>query len=414
MNGKTTALVFIGIILLVMVKSEIFAQNYNVSINENPVQIFAYLFDQFPQDVNGTTMCSSLEIRDSLMELGWSSDNISVFLGEENMTKAIFLEQLNYLEQEVDENDLVFVYITAHGYTYCRDVLEFNTWFQAEYNQINTTNKIFLMESCHGGEFVEKFYDPGYSMSSVSAHELAIALIPGDNGTWIFDEPLFSGGISSHFWAKAMIDMEADTTLDGVVSLDELYDFSLPKIKKFYNETFEAYPNTADYVKSIVGYTENYPVPIVMDNLEYDLTLNATDFILNNEQYSWEDDLDSPVISYQEFIYFSNEKKVEVLFQISDRSDFNYYCYVNDVYQKGGSHSATGDAIWNFTIIISVEIAKEYNITFTAIDKWDNTNTKTTFVKYKNSTEKTSLNLIFSILPLLTIASFFFSKKRKD
>ncbi|GAH26980.1 unnamed protein product, partial [marine sediment metagenome] len=260
--------------------------------SENPVEVYAILFDQFPQEVNGTIMCSAIEIQDSLISLGWPVANISIFLGEENMTKNIFLEQLNYLEERVDENDLVFIYLSAHGHTYCRDVLDFNSWFQLEFFQIGTDNKIFLMESCYSGEFVELFFHRSFAMGSVAKDEFALLYTSVDSDTWMLSEPEFVGGISSHFWAKTMADINADSSANGVVSLEEMYVYSLPYIRQCYNETFEIFPELADYASSIAGSTENYPHPKVMNNLPYELTLNATDFILNNQDYLWEEDLE--------------------------------------------------------------------------------------------------------------------------
>ena len=387
------------------------------SINEyNPVETYAVLFDQFPVEVNGSTLCSSVELKDSLLQIGWSEDNISLFLGDDNITKTIILEQLNLLEQKVDENDLVFIYLTAHGHTYCRDVLDFNSWFQYEFNQIGTANKVFLMESCYGGEFVMFFPEKCYAMSSVSSYELAIAYIPGENGTWLLSEPPFAGGISSHFWAKSLFDISADSSLDGVVSLNEMFVFSLPFIKDCYNETFEIDPYLAEYVRTEAGYTENYPGPLVVNNLYYDLTLNATDFILNHEKYVWEEDVDGPSINCQNTINYIDEVTINVIFEIMDRSDFNYYCYINGDLKKWGSHGATTSSAWHYTYVLSIEEQQDYNVTLAVVDDWGNENINCTIVKYVGEVEKTSIKFFsfgMTILFLPLIVFYFRTKRRK-
>lgn len=388
--------------------------------SENPIRTYAVLFDQFPHDVNGTTMCSAVELKDALLNLGWSGDNISLFLGEENLTKTIFLEQLNYLEQVVDENDLVFIYIMAHGHTYCRDVLEFNSWFQIEFFQINTKNKVYLMDSCYAGEFVKNFYDQCFALGSVAEHEIAIGYFPEENGTWILSEPPFAGGISSHFWAKALTNIEADTSLDGVVSLEEMHTYSLPNIRACYNETFELYPDMADYAENIAGYTENYPYPKIMNNLHYELTLNATEFRLNNEQYVWEDDIESPKIRSQNIIYFTEEDDViDITFQISDQSSFDYYCYVDGQLDPfaTGNHAATGEEYWNFTYELSIQSNNNYNVSLAAVDEWSNRNENFTLVVYNGESNTANYEFTVSILVFLVFQIVILrlkARKRKD
>ncbi len=386
--------------------------------NENPVETYAVLFDQFPYDDNGTTVCSAIELKSTLLNLGWNEENISLFLGDENITKTIFLEQLNYLEQVVDENDLVFIYVMAHGHTYCRDVLEFNTWFQTEFFQINTKNKIYLMDSCYAGEFVRNFYGTCFAMGSVGEYEIAIGVFPGENGTWVLSEPPFAGGISSHFWAKSLTNIDADTSLDGVVSLQEMYEHSLPAIRECYNETFELYPDLADYVDNVAGYTENYPYPRVVNNLHYEITLNATEFILNNEKYILEDDLEGPKINSQEIMYFAEEDSfVDITFQISDQSNFDYYCYVDEVLVDWDSHAATGEELWNYTYELAVQSNNNYNVSLAAVDEWTNRNVNFTLVKYNGNTDTAPFEFTVSVLVFLLfqlVILRFKTRKRKD
>ncbi len=419
---RKNSLVIVGLVLLSLPLFSYTLDSSAISLDngDNPVETYALLFDQFPHEINGTIQCSAVEIKDSLLNLGWLKENITLFLGEENITKAIILEQLNYLEIVVDKNDLVFIYIMAHGHTYCRDVLELNTWFQTEFFQINTKNKVFLMDSCYAGEFVRNFYDQCFAMGSVAEHEVAIAFFPEENGTWFLSEPPFAGGISSHFWSKALTNIEADTSLDGVVNLHEMYIYSLPKIRGCYNETFEYYPDMADYVENLAGYTENYPYPKVMNNLHYELTLNATDYKLNNEQYLKEDDTEAPEIRSQDTIYFAEEdSKVEMVFQIRDQSAFDIYCYVDGQLDPfvSNSHAATREEYWNFTYELSVQPNHDYNVSLAAVDEWSNRNESFTIVVYNG--ESNTANYEF------TVSIFFFfvfqivilrlkARKRKD
>jgi len=337
----------------------------------NPVETYAILFDQFPQEIDNITYCSAIEFKQELVNLGWLEENISVFLGEENMTKNIILNQLNFLEQNVDDNDLVFIFLMAHGNTYCADVLEMEEWFHLEFAEIPTDNKIFFMESCHSGRFVSNLYGRCFAMGSVASEEYAIAYL--DTNNWSLSEPPFIGGISAHFWAKTIGNLEADTYADGIVKLNELYQYSLHLIKNCYDETFENSPDLSEFIQTTVGYTTNYPRPVLVDNLPYELTLNATEFILNNEKYLWEEDVNPPLITCLNTIpYDEQNSSINVKFTITEISSHNYYCYLNGSLKNQGNKPKGGDLTWEYTYTLSLQPSNNYNVSLLVVDQWGN------------------------------------------
>ena len=366
--------------------SSVQTPSYTFKQDTNPVNTYALFFDQFPHIVENETLCSSIEFKNSLIELGWQDEDISLFLGEENITEEILLEKLNYLEENVDENDLVFIYITAHGHTYIRDILDFNDWFHQEFDEINTSNKIIFIESCFSGEFIRNFYGKLFAMGSVGEYSYAIAYTP-DNGTWTLSEPPFVGGISSHFWAKTIKDLNADTSGDGVVSIEEMYDYSLPLIRECYNETLENNPSLEELILSTAGYTENYPYPTVVNNIYYEMTLNATDFVLNNDKYQWEEDIIAPLIHNYDYMYFTEDNEtIKVPFLISDRSSFHYYCYINDNLDKNGEVKGPYAQL-ELLCKIDVEPHEDYNVSISVVDDWGNENIDSTLVIFKGDKE---------------------------
>jgi hypothetical protein len=213
------------------------------------------------------------------------------------------------------------------------------------------------------------------------------------------------------------VNLEADTSLDGVISLDEMHIHSLPNIRDCYEETFLLYPDMAAYVEGLVGYTENYPYPKVMDNLFYDLTLNATDFIINNDKYVYDDDIKVPEILAPQTVYFADEEELQITFQVRDQSSFDIYCYVNgqlDLYASD-SHDATGSEFWNYTYNLEVEPNHSYNVSLAAVDYWSNRNENFTLVIFNGDTDATSFEfvaIVFCIFPVIVLHSF--ARKRKD
>ncbi len=245
------------------------------------VKKYVFLLDQFATDSENpdANTCNAIEFKQALNEIGWSDAEYSYLLGDWEMTIPGLQAKIADLQDKVDENDVVILYFSAHGYLGLRNILDFNSWFHAEFLAIPTPYKILLIDSCHAGEFIEPLEDyvatdSFYAMGSVAPNELAIAFVPDDqDGEWPFSEEPFLGTISSHFWSLSITNSSADTNSDSIVSMNELYDHSLPTIKKIYSEVFVEDPEIADIVLDEVGYIDNYPRPLVINNLNENFSL---------------------------------------------------------------------------------------------------------------------------------------------
>ncbi|MBN1329318.1 MAG: caspase family protein [Candidatus Heimdallarchaeota archaeon] len=245
------------------------------------VKKYALLLDQFAWNSDNPDLntCNAIEFKQALNDVGWYDGQFSYLFGNEEITTANLLGEIRTLQKKVDNNDVVLLYFAAHGHGCLRDILDLNSWFHEEFLAIPTEYKILLIDSCHAGEFIEPLEnylmtDSFYAMGSVAPNELAIAFTPDDQvGEWPYSENPFLGIISSHFWSLSLTISSADTNGDSIVSMEELYDHSLPKIKKIYGEVFEEIPEIADIVLDTAGYIDDYPRPLVINNLNENFSL---------------------------------------------------------------------------------------------------------------------------------------------
>ncbi|MEA2070418.1 MAG: caspase family protein [Asgard group archaeon] len=246
------------------------------------VKRYGFLIDQFAPNSNqpGSYSCNAIEFRSSLLQIGWEESDFHYLFGVDEITVANLRDKMEYFENTVDENDVVVVFFATHGHTFLRDILDFNSWFHEEFLELKTPYKLLLIDACHAGEFITPLLpyvvnESFYVMSSVAAEEYAIAFTSEDAEDWSYSEPLFSGIISAHFWSEALTTDAADENNDTYISMQEMYDFSFPKIRKIYGEVFEYEPELADFVLNNTGYIDNYPNPHVIQSLPDEFSLHS-------------------------------------------------------------------------------------------------------------------------------------------
>ncbi len=253
------------------------------------VRTYALLVDQFAPNSNnpGEYFCNAIELRDSLMAIGWQESSFEYLFGNNEITTANVKSKMAFLEQNADENDVVLIFFATHGHGCLRDMLHFNNWFHSEFIEIPTDYKYLLIDACHAGEFIEPLIayensDSFYAMGSVASIEYGIAFVPDDGGDeWVYSEEEFFGIISAHFWSNALTNSSADTNLDTFVDMGEMYDFSLPIIKKIYSEVFVEEPELAEWIENNIGYIDDYPRPVVINSLSEDISI-YTDYLNTN------------------------------------------------------------------------------------------------------------------------------------
>ena len=86
-------------------------------------------------------------------------------------------KSVEWLKNESDVDDTVFLYIFTHG-NWMRNVLRWNSWFPNEWKQLNVSKKILMIDTCFAEEFLEPIRNdptPHISLGCCSADEVSWA-----------------------------------------------------------------------------------------------------------------------------------------------------------------------------------------------------------------------------------------------
>ncbi|MBD3191252.1 MAG: hypothetical protein GF308_11440 [Candidatus Heimdallarchaeota archaeon] len=290
-NNKIYSLLFFMIIISTILFSPLIINVNKGAGLTRGVQRYGILVDQFAPNSNkpGNYFCNAIEFRNSLLQIGWSENDFHYLFGEDEITIPNLQEKMDFLEEKVDENDVVVIFFATHGHGCLRDILNFNDWFHQEFLEIKTDYKVLLIDACHAGEFIEPLItysveESFYAMASVAAVEFAIGFDEEDAKDWQYSEPQFYGIISAHFWSLTLVNQLADLNDDSYISLREMSNYSLPTIKKIYSEVFLYEPELRDFILNNTGYIDNYPNPLVVENLPEEFSLYSQYFAENIEK----------------------------------------------------------------------------------------------------------------------------------
>lgn len=196
-----------------------------------------------------------------LLSLGWQSDHMYVIHG--NLTISVVQEAVEWLVNNTDYNDIALLYIFTHG-MWMRSILLWNDWFPTEWEKLNTSKKILIVDTCLAEEFIEPIRShpsPHISFACCSADEVAWAGLEEEGLPVI-------GSVWNYYFTNALCNSSADYDSNGLVSVEEAFNFSTPLVQKYMNETVFAVPEFLQSYHDIGIYPENYdayPHPIMDD-----------------------------------------------------------------------------------------------------------------------------------------------------
>lgn len=197
----------------------------------------------------------------ALSSLGWKNDQM--YIVHDNLTVKTVQEALIWLVTHADDTDIVLFYIFTHG-MWMRRILQWNTWFPKEWQKLNTLKKILIVDSCFAEEFIEPLKidpSPHISLACCSADEVAWAGLE-EEGLPII------GSVWNYYFTNALCNLSADLDTNGVISIEEAYDFSVPLVQQYMKENVFTVPEFLESYHNIGIYPENfdtYPNPIMDD-----------------------------------------------------------------------------------------------------------------------------------------------------
>lgn len=242
-------------------------QDQAVPVGDDPVQGWAVLAEKDDySDVDMTDLLVDhidiVQLRQALEEAGWDPDHIHEL---PEFDRDTLQDGLDWLEENGDENDVVFLYVAAHG-SYLRDVLLWSDFFAAEWGQISSQRRLLVIDSCQAANYTD-------AVSADPAPHLSIAAVAGDEYGWagLEEEGLpIIGGVFTHYFAAAFSDPTADTDGDGFVSAQEAASLAETQQRAYMHDVVFAVPEFIAMYHEIGSYPDqdpDFPHVIVDDTI---------------------------------------------------------------------------------------------------------------------------------------------------
>jgi hypothetical protein len=174
------------------------------------------------------------KLRQVLEETGWRPDQIHAV---EEFDREALQGELDWLEENAAEDDLVLVYVAAHG-RYVGRVLDWAAFFGGEWAEIPSQRRVLVMDTCQAADYTGV-------VSGDLAPYLAIAAVDGDEYGWcgLEEEGLpIIGGVFTHYFAAAFGDDAADSDGDGCVSVQEAALLAEEEQRRYMHDVVFAVP----------------------------------------------------------------------------------------------------------------------------------------------------------------------------
>ena len=210
-----------------------------------------------PVDYIGITQVHQL-----MLDSGWQEAQIHE---AREFDRGSLTAELDWLAENADQDDLVFVYVAAHG-RYLRDVLRWSVFFGREWGEIASHHQVLLIDSCEAAEFTA-------AVASDSEPYLSVAAVASGEYGWsgLEEEGLpIIGGVFTHYFTLAFQDAEADTDGDGRVSAQEAVLRAETQQRTYMHEVVFAVPEFVEGSHAIGAYPEQdpeFPHVVVKDTI---------------------------------------------------------------------------------------------------------------------------------------------------
>jgi len=241
------------------VKGDLAETTYDASVGGCAVLLE---MNEFPEGWSDLPVefINSERMQTALLSLGWQSDH--VYIVQDNLTIPVVQEAIEWLANNTDSDDIALLYIFTHG-MWMRNVLLWNDWFPVEWEKLDTSKKILMVDTCSAEEFINPIKnDPSshISLACCSADEVAWAGLE-EEGLPII------GSVWNYYFTNALCNSSADLDSNGFVSIEEAFNFSTPLVQQYMNETVFAVPEFLESYHDIGIYPESdaYPHPAMDD-----------------------------------------------------------------------------------------------------------------------------------------------------
>jgi len=182
-----------------------------------------------PVDYIGITQFHQL-----LLDSSWQETQVHE---AREFDRESLIAELDWLAENADQDDLVFVYVAAHG-SYLREVLRWSDFFGREWGEIPSHQQVLLIDACQAEEFADV-------VANDSEPYLSVAAVASDEYGWsgLEEEGLpIIGGVFTHYFTLAFQDPEADSNRDGRISAQEAALMAETQQRTYMHEVVFAVP----------------------------------------------------------------------------------------------------------------------------------------------------------------------------
>jgi hypothetical protein len=204
---------------------------------------------------------NSKRLKTALISLGWHEDHIHVVNG--NLETSVVLEAVEWLMNNSDADDVCILYIFTHG-SWMRNALSWNVWFPNAWKPVESSKKVLLIDTCSAEEFLEP-------LKNYSFPHISLGGCSTDEAGWtgVEEEGLpIIGSVWNYYFTDALCNSSADLDENGVVSIEEAFNFSTPLVQRYMNQTVFAVPEFLESYHAIGIHPEeyeSYPHPVMDD-----------------------------------------------------------------------------------------------------------------------------------------------------
>jgi hypothetical protein len=204
-----------------------------------------------------------VQLRGLLEGFGWPAEHIREL---REFDRPALVEGLAWLAQEADADDLVLVYVAAHG-MYLKRVLVWPEFFPPAWNAIPSHRQVLLIDSCQAANYTSAILtDP--------EPFVAVAAVAGDEYGWsgLPEEGLpIIGGVFTHYFVAAFAESAADGDGNGYVSVQEASQWAEAEQRTYMHEVVFAVPEFREMYSELpdpgLVNDPNFPDVIVDDTV---------------------------------------------------------------------------------------------------------------------------------------------------
>lgn len=216
-----------------------------------------------------TDFASARRMKDAFMRMGIADDHIRMVLNQMQLSDV--QDSLEWLSENVKEDDVVFFYVTAHGGWLEREV-KWETFVSPKWLELNVQNKVLMVDSCKAEKFIDEF-------AEVPEAGMVFSVTQVDELSWkgLEEEGLpVIGSVWSNFFVESVFDEMADVNGDKLITMEEALNHANPQINEYMRDEVFAVEEYLEMYHDLGAYpleSETYPNPVLHNFFESDLVL---------------------------------------------------------------------------------------------------------------------------------------------